>query len=790
MYNVSLYSNNHNYSSSFYKQFYSPKKNHLFQYQKNYISYYQDQNRMNDNSFYSNAQSPYIFPIPKNRMNNFIQRTPSPPPNNRLIFNYKNNYTKLAYNHSPQNLTRLSRNMINQFSPMNIIPRQASPDPLNATTNNNQIYPYIQNPITSININNKVHKYAKTPEPKRNHFDNSLNISNSNPNNISGSQSNLSNMNNMNNLSPVNNITHIPQYSNNIPINQGNQNNINNNLNQNNVNVFHKISQNSIRNSKDLVNNNNIININYQMPNMNNNLNVISQNKNFQNVSNDKTSSISNNYNSSAHNIHVINPQNINQNQINNNSSGKNIPAINYNPNQNFSPQHFNQNQNNYNSSGKNIPVINYNPNHNFSPLNKKGNNINSSGKNNPVIILEVNQNINQNKKKDIPDINYNLNKNNSSENINKKFDNSSGKNNPVINYDPNQNKSSQNIDPNLNNYNYPVNNINNIHVIYPISPHFGQPSHLNIIPKEKPINGFFRRNLNQIVITKPVPNDNFDPSEFTIISQIGEGSFGKIFCVQWIKNFEKYAMKKLNLFGQEELIILQNKVKIVQNLQKKTGHNGFTTIYGDKCIPVPRPNEYHYYIIMELVEKDWEVELKRRRLNSEFYTEYELLNIVKQLVKTLSIMQKNNVTHRDIKPQNILIKGGLYKLCDFDEVKIVYHPQPCMHSVRGSELYMSPILFYAFQNKTPSIVHNTYKSDVFSLGMCILLAAGLTARTLCDIREIKDMNIITEIIVSRLLNMYSPNLIKLIIKMLQLEETLRFDFIELEEYILQIWPN
>ena len=36
MYNVSLYSNNHNYSSSFYKQFYSPKKNHLFQYQKNY----------------------------------------------------------------------------------------------------------------------------------------------------------------------------------------------------------------------------------------------------------------------------------------------------------------------------------------------------------------------------------------------------------------------------------------------------------------------------------------------------------------------------------------------------------------------------------------------------------------------------------------------------------------------------------------------------------------------------------------------------------------------------------
>ena len=302
-----------------------------------------------------------------------------------------------------------------------------------------------------------------------------------------------------------------------------------------------------------------------------------------------------------------------------------------------------------------------------------------------------------------------------------------------------------------------------------------------------EPSNIIFFRSVDK---SKWVCKDNFNPYEFHIIRQIGEGSFGKIYCVQWIRNGEKYAMKKLNLFGQEELIILQHKVKIVQNLQKKTRHNGFTTIYGDKCIPAPRPNEYHYYIIMELVEKDWEVELKRRRINAEFYTEYELLDIVKQLVKTLSIMQQNNVTHRDIKPQNVLIKEGFYKLCDFDEVKIIYNPQPCMHSVRGSELYMSPILFYAYQNKTPSIVHNTYKSDVFSLGMCILLAAGLTAKTLCDIREIKDMNIISEIIISRLVNRYSPNFIKLIIKMLQLEETLRFDFIELEEYILQIWPN
>jgi hypothetical protein len=548
-------------------------------------------------------------------------------------------------------------------------------------------------------------------------------------------------MNNINNVSPVNNITHIAQYSNNLPINSGSQK---------------KISQNLIRNSKDLANNNNII---YQMPHMNN-INNISQNKNFQNISIDQDSSISNNINSNIHNIHVINPRNSNENQGNYNSSGKSNPAIIYNPNQNASPNNINNNQNNYSSSGKNNPAINYNLNH------QNQNYYNSPGKNIPVAKFYPNRNFSP----------HNLIQNLKNDNSN-----SSGKSNLAV-YIP-----SQNIDPNIGNYNSPANNINNIHLIHP--PHIVVQNHINIIPIKKPIFSD-RRNINQIVITKPVPNDNFNPSEFKILSQIGEGSFGKIYCVQWIKNFEKYAMKKLNLFGQEELIILQHKVKIVQNLQKKTGHNGFTTIYGDKCIPAPRPNEYHYYIIMELVEKDWEVELKRRRINSEFYTEYELLDIVKQLVKTLSIMQQNNVTHRDIKPQNVLIKEGFYKLCDFDEVKIIYNPQPCMHSVRGSELYMAPILFYAYQNKTPSIVHNTYKSDVFSLGMCILLAAGLTAKTLCDIREIKDMNIISEIIISRLFNRYSPNFIKLIIKMLQLEETLRFDFIELEEYILQIWPN
>ena len=73
---------------------------------------------------------------------------------------------------------------------------------------------------------------------------------------------------------------------------------------------------------------------------------------------------------------------------------------------------------------------------------------------------------------------------------------------------------------------------------------------------------------------------------------------------------------------------------------------------------------------------------------------------------------------------------------------------------------------------------------------MFFFLAASLSAKPLCDIRELKDMNLISYIINNTLNTRYSQNLINLIIKMLQIDENLRCDFIELEEYISVVWPN
>ena len=187
----------------------------------------------------------------------------------------------------------------------------------------------------------------------------------------------------------------------------------------------------------------------------------------------------------------------------------------------------------------------------------------------------------------------------------------------------------------------------------------------------------------------------------------------------------------------------------------------------------------------MELAQIDLEQEINRRNKIHLYYTQTELFDIIKQLVTCYSLLQKNNISHRDVKPQNILLLNGFYKLCDFGEARNISGKNGYIHQpIRGSELYMSPILFDALNNNQLDVLHNSYKSDVFSLGMCIFLAATLSFDCLYEIREEKNMNIIKKILEKYLIPRYSKNLVEILFNMLQIDEDLRPNFIELEKLI------
>ena len=54
-------------------------------------------------------------------------------------------------------------------------------------------------------------------------------------------------------------------------------------------------------------------------------------------------------------------------------------------------------------------------------------------------------------------------------------------------------------------------------------------------------------------------------------------------------------------------------------------------------------------YVLMELASTDWEKEILKRKAIKKYYEESELMNILSILVKSLSILQKQNISHRDV---------------------------------------------------------------------------------------------------------------------------------------------
>ena len=278
-----------------------------------------------------------------------------------------------------------------------------------------------------------------------------------------------------------------------------------------------------------------------------------------------------------------------------------------------------------------------------------------------------------------------------------------------------------------------------------------------------------------------------FNSDHYKIISQIGEGTFGKIYQVE-DKFHKKFAMKKILANSLDEIKAFENEYNLILNLPS----SNLVKIYGIEIKKFDLTT-FGMYVLMELGICDWEKEIKIRSKKQKFYTESELINTIINLTKTFSLLQKHNISHRDIKPQNVLIfSGGLYKISDFGEAKeLIFNNRgdnnTISQTIRGTELYMSPILFNELKNQKRMgkyIKHNTFKSDVFSLGLCFLFASTLTLRSLCEVREINDMRIVKKIVEKYLKNRYSKDLIEIIFNMMEIDEKNRMDFIELEKYL------
>ena len=275
-----------------------------------------------------------------------------------------------------------------------------------------------------------------------------------------------------------------------------------------------------------------------------------------------------------------------------------------------------------------------------------------------------------------------------------------------------------------------------------------------------------------------------FNFNDYKIITQLGQGTFGKIYLVQ-DKNNELFSMKKIILSEELDVQSVINEYKMCQKLK----HSNVVKILGIYNNKLDKTT-YVVYVLMEVGLTDWEKEIRKYNDKGLEYTEKELIEIIKQLSSVLSFLQKNNISHRDIKPQNILVfKNNIYKVADFGEAKQIdtIAKNLINYSLRGTELYMSPLLFNGLRTGQIDIKHNLFKSDVYSLGLCVLYACVTNNKPLYEIRKYVDMFNVKKFLDKLLKGKYSHKFISLLTSMLEIHEKNRPDFVELEK-TMQKW--
>lgn len=90
---------------------------------------------------------------------------------------------------------------------------------------------------------------------------------------------------------------------------------------------------------------------------------------------------------------------------------------------------------------------------------------------------------------------------------------------------------------------------------------------------------------------------------------------------------------------------------------------------------------------------------------------EAEIIDILRQICEGFKILYQNKIIHRDVKPSNVLVSNGKYKIADFGFARFVNDlDEESDNTKLGSPIYTSPQILD--RKKYSS------KCDVWSLGI------------------------------------------------------------------------
>lgn len=190
--------------------------------------------------------------------------------------------------------------------------------------------------------------------------------------------------------------------------------------------------------------------------------------------------------------------------------------------------------------------------------------------------------------------------------------------------------------------------------------------------------------------------------NRYLLVKKIGSGGMSDVYLAMDTVLNREVAIKLLRgdlSYDPVALLRFQREASAVSGLS----HPNIVEVFD-----VGEDNGVHY-IVMEMVRGTTLKELIYRR---EAVDPVEAVSIMKQLTSAMEEAHHEHVIHRDIKPQNILVKDdGTAKITDFgialagDAIQLTKHD-----SVLGSVHYMAPELSRG--------EGASYQSDIYALGV------------------------------------------------------------------------
>ncbi|KAI4199968.1 MAG: hypothetical protein LQ350_004229 [Teloschistes chrysophthalmus] len=184
----------------------------------------------------------------------------------------------------------------------------------------------------------------------------------------------------------------------------------------------------------------------------------------------------------------------------------------------------------------------------------------------------------------------------------------------------------------------------------------------------------------------------------YQVTGKLGQGSQGHVYKVARRRDGEVFAVKEVSNFLKDRRGNVSAQVTQELKIIKRLEHPNIVQYidqhkFGDRL-----------YIVMEFVNHgDLQTWLRGDRSR---FREDQAQAVASQMCQALKYLHDCNITHRDVKPDNILISRidpHEFKLSDFGLSKIINHNGTVLDSFCGTLLYCAPEVYPGFDAIEPT---------------------------------------------------------------------------------------